>query len=284
MRILLTGAKGQVGRCLKEQRPEVWEMIAADSRTLDITNPQSIANMLANFEPDVIINAAGYTDLDAAEGNPEQVFAVNASGVANLARAAGERGIRLIHISSDYVFDGKGGRPYTETDYPNPASTYARSKLAGELLALSLNPKTVIVRSSWVFSEYGDNFVRDIIRLAAEKGSLSVVTDKTGCPTYAGDLARFMIELAADERIGGGIYHFCGDVPVSRYEFAQVILHQLNKIRPDEIPVAAVQSADEQTPRPAYSVLCCDKIRSLGYAPSDWQAALKHVVPLLAGR
>lgn len=279
MRILLTGAKGQVGQSLKQQKPEHWEMIAADSATLDITQAQAVDNMVQNFEPDVIINAAGYTDLEAAEHNKDKVFAVNAEGVRNLAAAAAKHNVRFIHISSDYVFDGQKHEPYTELDYPNPLSTYAKSKLAGELLALAANPDSIIIRSSWVFSEYGSNFVKDILS-QADQEMISVVTDKVGCPTYAGDLAKLMIQFAQESRITPGIYHFCGDVPVTRYEFAQIILHTLEKIRPVNATVqeAFSQQSDEHTPRPPYSVLNCEKIRQLGYLPSDWQAALKQLI------
>ncbi|QMT39446.1 dTDP-4-dehydrorhamnose reductase [Neisseria shayeganii] len=278
MRILLTGAKGQVGQNLKQQKPEHWEMIAADSTTLDITHDQAVNNMVQNFEPDVIINAAGYTDLEAAEHNKDEVFAVNAEGVRNLAAAAAKHNVRFIHISSDYVFDGQKDSPYTELDYPNPLSTYAKSKLAGELLALAANPDSIIIRSSWVFSEYGSNFVKDIIA-QADQETISVVTDKIGCPTYAGDLAKLMIQFAQEPQMTPGIYHFCGDVPVTRYEFAQIILHALEKIRPVKATIQETVSIqiDEQTPRPPYSVLSCEKIRQLGYLPSDWQLALKHL-------
>jgi len=196
MRILLTGANGQVGRCLRAQKPEDWEMIAADSATLDITDSAAITGMVQNFEPDVIINAAGYTNLEAAECHPDEVFAVNATGVRNLARAAANAGIRLIHISSDYVFDGAKQAPYTESDYPNPLSIYAKSKLAGELLALAHHADSIIVRSSWVFSEYGGNFVKAIVNQAGQE-RIDVVSDKTGCPTYAGDLARMGANIVA---------------------------------------------------------------------------------------
>ena len=280
MRILLTGANGQVGRCLKKQKPEHWEMIAADSQTLDITNVSAINNMVKNFEPDVIINAAGYTNLSAAEDEKEKeaVFAANATGTYNLAQAAAQIGIRFIHISSDYVFDGQKRMPYTENDYTNPLSVYAKSKLAGELLALAANPDSIIVRSSWVFSEYGNNFVSYIIE-QAKTGQIAMPTDKIGCPTYAGDLAKLMIELAQRENAPRGIYHYCGNHAVNRFEFAQVVYQVLNQLVniPAEL-IALQQEIHEHTPRPQYSVLSCEKIRALGYEPSDWKAALKHVI------
>lgn len=283
MRILLTGAKGQVGQSLKQQKPEDWEMIAADSHTLDITDEKAVANMLHNFEPDVIINAAGYTNLEAAATDQAAVFAVNAEGPRILAQAAAAAGIRFIHISSDYVFDGQKRQPYTETDHTNPLSVYAQSKLAGELLALAANTDTVIVRSSWVFSEYGNNFVKELVQKALSGSPIAVATDKVGCPTYAGDLARLMIHLAQNREVPRGIYHFCGSKAVNRYEFAQTVLKELAALQQigtalDALPEPPV----ENTPRPPYSVLSCEKIRSYGYQPSDWQAALKQILPKIA--
>ena len=278
MRILLTGANGQVGRCLRAQKPEDWEMIAADSATLDITDSAAITGMVQNFEPDVIINAAGYTNLEAAECHPDEVFAVNATGVRNLARAAANAGIRLIHISSDYVFDGAKHEPYTESDYPNPLSIYAKSKLADELLALAHHADSIIVRSSWVFSEYGGNFVKAIVNQAGQE-RIDVVSDKTGCPTYAGDLARLMINLAQEPAVLRGIYHYCGDTAVNRFQFAQTVLQELALLQPVRAQLHEIPAGCERTPRPPYSVLNCEKIRRLGYSQPDWLAALKRILP-----
>ncbi len=283
MRILLTGANGQVGRCFKQQKPEDWEMIAADSSVLDITDARAVQNMVANFEPDAIVNAAGYTNLEAAERNLDHVFAVNATGVRHLAEAAAQAGIRFIHLSSDYVFDGQKRMPYVETDYTNPLSGYAKSKLSGELLALSAYPDSIIVRSSWVFSEHGNNFVKSIAA-QAESGRVAVATDKIGCPTYAGDLVRLMVDLIQRHTPVRGIYHFCGDKAVNRFEFAQAVVKALSEVRPVNAVLEALPSErSEHTPRPPYSVLSCEKIRALGYLPSDWQTALKDVVKHIAG-
>ena len=178
MRTLLTGAKGQLARCLRDRLPEDWELIATDSTSLDITDTEAVHHMIKNFQPDAIVNAAAYTAVDKAEENAEVAFAVNASAVHN-----------------DYVFDGEGKRPYRETDYTNPRSTYGQSKVAGELLALAAHPESIIIRTSWLFSEYGSNFVKTMLRLAKERDSLSVVHDQPGCPTYAGDLAHAITEL-----------------------------------------------------------------------------------------
>lgn len=282
MRILLTGAKGQIGQSFKQQKPEDWEMIAADSHTLDITDERAVGNMVKNFEPDVIINAAGYVNLEAAEQNPEAVFAVNARGSCTLARAAAQAGIRFLHVSSDFVFDGTQRTPYSETDAPNPLSTYAKSKLAGELLALAENPDSTIIRSSWVFSEYGNNIVPELVRRAYRDERIEMPTDKIGCPTYAGDLAHLIIQLAQDRQMPRGIFHYCGNTAVNRYEFAQLVLQQLNAIKPIRAQlVASPVPSYEITPRPSHSILSCEKIRDLGYELSDWQTALKRILPFI---
>lgn len=282
MRILLTGAKGQIGQSIKRHKPENWEMIAADSHTLNITDATAVNNMVHNFEPDIIINAAGYTNLDAAERDKEQVFAVNAEGTRILAHTAAEVGIRFIQLSSDYVFDGQKRVPYMETDFPNPLSTYAKSKLAGELLALSENPDSIIIRSSWVFSEFGNNVVVDLVKRALANQTIEMSVDKIGCPTYAGDLARLMIDLAKDNNAPRGIFHFCGDKAVNRYEFAQVVLQEVAQYCDTSAQLVALPIQEqESTPRPPYSVLSCEKIRALGHLPSNWQTAIKRIVPHL---
>lgn len=281
MRIMLTGAKGQIAQSIKKHKPEDWEMISADSQTVDITDTAAVQNMVRNFEPDIIINCAGYMNLHVAEQERERVFAINAQGVRILAETTAQAGIRFIHLSSDYVFDGQKRVPYTEIDSPNPLSTYAQSKLAGELLALAANPDSTIIRSSWVFSEYGQNFITEILN-QINNSSIEVSTDKIGCPTYAGDLARFMIALSQNRQAPRGIFHYCGDKAVNRFEFAQFIMNEAQKHRQTTPKLIALPIQEpENTIRPPYSVLSCEKIRAMGYQPSDWQTALKCVVPSL---
>ena len=165
MRILLTGSKGQVGQCFKDRLPEDWELIATDSKTLDITDAGNVLNMVKTFEPDAVINTAAYTQVDKAESNAAKAFAVNASGTLNLARAAKAAGARFIHLSTDYVFDGSHNSPIAEDCPPNPLNVYGQSKLAGELLALAEHTDTLVLRTSWVYSEYGHNFVKSMHKL-----------------------------------------------------------------------------------------------------------------------
>ena len=189
MRVLITGARGQVGQSLRERVPEDWEVIFTDSKTLDITNSTTVDAMIQGFQPEIIVNTAAYTNVDQAENEPQQAFAVNAHGVANLAQAAQKVGSRLIHISTDYVFSGHTDKPYTYLDAPNPSNVYGKSKLAGELLALSLCDKTTIVRTSWVFSEHGRNFVPAVINKLLDNQTVEIYENNIGTPTYAGALA-----------------------------------------------------------------------------------------------
>ncbi|MCS4533474.1 dTDP-4-dehydrorhamnose reductase [Neisseria montereyensis] len=286
MRILLTGSKGQLGRCFKDRLPEDWELIAADSATLNITDAAAVMNMAKNFQPDVIVNTAAYTDVDKAEKELEVAFAVNSKAVHNLATAASEVKARFVHVSTDYVFGGLHRTPYTEVSPVNPSSIYGKSKLSGELLALAANPQSLIIRTAWVFSEYGNNFVKKILAAADTKKELPVVDDQYGCPTYAGDLAQTIIELLEKPNFSRGLYHYCGAKPVSWYEFAKVIIQEAAVYQPvlNETVVKAVNS-DELSigaPRPAYSVLDCSKIlMDYNIEKPDWQKGLKEVIQKL---
>jgi dTDP-4-dehydrorhamnose reductase len=283
MRTLLTGSKGQLARCFRDRLPENWELIATDSTSLDITDTEAVRNMVQNFQPDAIVNAAAFTAVDKAEAHVGTAFAVNATAVHNLASAARTCQARFIHISTDYVFDGTNKTPYKEQDYTNPQSVYGRTKVAGELLALAANPDSVIIRTSWLFSEYGNNFVKTMIRLAGERDNLSIVHDQTGSPTYAGDLAQAIIALLQQPVAPRGIYHYGGNKSVTWYEFAQAIFQaaqqqapnfrvpQLNAITTDQYPLPA--------PRPAYSIMDCQKIENeCGIKASDWQKALNEII------
>ena len=283
MRTLLTGSKGQLARCFRDRLPENWELIATDSTSLDITDTEAVRNMVQNFQPDAIVNAAAFTAVDKAEAHVGTAFAVNATAVHNLASAARACQARFIHISTDYVFDGTNKTPYKEQDYTNPQSVYGRTKVSGELLALAANPDSVIIRTSWLFSEYGNNFVKTMIRLAGERDNLSIVHDQTGSPTYAGALAQAIIALLQQPVAPRGIYHYGGNKSVTWYEFAQAIFQaaqqqapnfrvpQLNAITTDQYPLPA--------PRPAYSIMDCQKIENeCGIKASDWQKALNEII------
>ncbi|OFN88876.1 dTDP-4-dehydrorhamnose reductase [Neisseria sp. HMSC064E01] len=283
MRTLLTGSKGQLARCFRDRLPENWELIATDSTSLDITDTEAVRNMVQNFQPDAIVNAAAFTAVDKAEAHVGTAFAVNATAVHNLASAARACQARFIHISTDYVFDGTNKTPYKEQDYTNPQSVYGRTKVSGELLALAANPDSVIIRTSWLFSEYGNNFVKTMIRLAGERDNLSIVHDQTGSPTYAGDLAQAIIALLQQPVAPRGIYHYGGNKSVTWYEFAQAIFQAAQQQDPDfKIPQLNAITTDQYplpAPRPAYSIMDCQKIENeCGIKASDWQKALNEII------
>ncbi|WP_432414002.1 dTDP-4-dehydrorhamnose reductase [Pantoea allii] len=276
MRVLLTGAYGQLGRCILDRFPTDWITLACGSAELDITKRSAIELIVKKFRPDVIMNAAAYTAVDKAETDRVRAMKINALGAENIALVARQYGSRLIHISTDYVFDGRKKTPYNEDDSPCPINFYGLSKWEGETRILNILPNAVILRASWIFSEYGDNFVQRILKLAKSHGEIKVVNDQFGCPTYGGDVALAMIKLA--ERVESqGIYHFCGDQKVSWCELAQTIFI----IAQYDVIVKGIDSGSYPTNalRPTNSVLSCDKIRDLGISPSNWEAALRLVVP-----
>lgn len=270
MRILLTGAYGQLGRCLLDRFPADWVMLACGSAELDITDRAAVERIVRRFRPQVIMNAAAYTAVDKAEIDRIRAMKINAIGPENLARAAREVGAQMIHISTDYVFDGSKPTPYVESDIPCPINFYGLSKWEGEKRVQAILPQAIIIRTSWVFSEYGSNFVKTMLRLAQTHDTIRVVNDQHGCPTYAGDLAQAMIQLAADPA-AAGIYHYCGNKAVSWYEFAQAIFSQHGHA-PQLVPISSREFATT-APRPGNSAM----FASAGRQPqpgSDWLAAL----------
>ncbi|MDE8742013.1 dTDP-4-dehydrorhamnose reductase [Pectobacterium polaris] len=273
MRILLTGANGQLGRCFQDRLPAEWEILATDSAELDITEIEHVERTVKQFKPDAIVNAAAYTAVDKAESEPELAAKINVTGPENLAIVASKQGIRLVHVSTDYVFDGNATEPYREDSATNPLSVYGKTKLAGEQAVAKASYEAIIVRTAWVFSEYGNNFVKTMLRLAKERDTLSIVNDQRGCPTYAGDLAQAIISLL-EKNAEGGIYHYCGDKEVSWYEFAEEIFNiaeQKNII--SSVPtLSAISTGEYITPakRPKYSSLDCLKIKKLDINLSNW--------------
>ncbi|ATO32287.1 dTDP-4-dehydrorhamnose reductase [Dickeya dianthicola] len=281
MKVLLTGANGQLGRCFQDRLPAGWDVWTTDSDELDITDREQVLTAIAAYPPDVIVNAAAYTAVDKAESEPEQAALVNKTGPENLALAAKLVGARLVHVSTDYVFDGKATVPYVETDPTNPLGVYGQTKLDGERAVMAVLPESIIIRTAWVFSEYGNNFVKTMLRLGKEREMLGIVADQRGCPTYAGDIAQAIIDLL---KLGaaGGIYHFCGNKEVAWNEFSEAIFAKAVDLRKlEKAPVVNAIATDQYpTPakRPLYSSLNCKKIKSLGIELSDWQSALEDVL------
>jgi dTDP-4-dehydrorhamnose reductase len=278
MRVLLTGAYGQLGRSLLDRFPADWILLACGSAELDITHRAAVERIVRRFRPQVIMNAAAYTAVDKAETDRIRAMKINAIGPENLARAAREVGAQLIHVSTDYVFDGSKPTPYIESDTPCPVNFYGLSKWEGEKRVQAMLPRAIIIRTSWVFSEYGNNFVKTMLRLAQTQQTLRVVHDQRGCPTYAGDLAQAMITLARDAH-AAGIYHYCGDKAVSWYEFAQAIFSLFSgfypALRSVEVLPVATASYKQQASRPLNSVMTSERT---AYLASCWDKALENVM------
>ncbi|GAA3596483.1 dTDP-4-dehydrorhamnose reductase [Gibbsiella greigii] len=281
MKVLLTGSKGQLGSCFQDRLPAGWDVWATDSDTLDITDLDKVKQAVAQYQPDVIVNAAAYTAVDKAETEPALAGLINATGPKNLALAAKEAGARLVHVSTDYVFDGKATTPYVETDATNPLGVYGQTKLDGELAVAGVLPEAIIIRTAWVFSEYGNNFVKTMLRLAKDRDTLGIVADQHGCPTYAGDIAQAIIDLLQKEA-EGGVYHFCGDKEVAWNEFAEAIFAAALKHGIlGHVPVVnAISTEQYPTPaeRPFYSSLNCNKLKKEGIYPSNWVSALNYIL------
>ncbi|MCL6404098.1 dTDP-4-dehydrorhamnose reductase [Dickeya dadantii] len=284
MKVLLTGANGQLGRCFQDRLPDGWSVLATDTDSLDITDEAQVQATVKSWQPDAIVNAAAYTAVDKAESEPALAARINVAGPEYLARAARQLGARFIHVSTDYVFDGTSTRPYSETDATHPLGVYGQTKLDGERAVLKVNPAAQIVRTAWVFSEYGNNFVKTMLRLGRERDTLGVVADQRGCPTYAGDIAGAIITLL-QQQADAGLYHFCGDEEVSWHDFASAIFaiagEQQVLTRAPVINAITTEQYPTPAARPAYSTLDCDKIARFGIQPSAWREALGVIIPKL---
>lgn len=288
MKLLVIGKHGQLARALAqaEALPPGLELAFAARPQLDLLEPGSAAAAIERARPQLIINAAAYTAVDQAEQEPELAFAINARGAGEVAAAAAAVGARLVHISTDYVFDGRSGSPLDEHSPTAPVNVYGQSKLAGEQLVRANAPDALIVRTSWLHSPFGSNFVRTILRLAAERDELRIVDDQFGSPTSAGDLAAALVAVAArwaegDGTGAGKTYHFAGDEHCSWAEFARGILTESAAQGGPSATVVPIATADYPTAaaRPAYTVLDCREFdRDFGFARPGWRAAIHSVI------
>ena len=281
-KILVTGANGQLGQCLQKisSQFEEFEFIFTDSETLDITNKEEVNDFFWQNAPDFCINAAAYTAVDLAETDIEKAFLVNADGTENLAEACAENNAQFIHVSTDYVFDGENNLAYTEEDFTNPLGVYGASKLAGDELALEVNPCSVILRTSWVYSEFGKNFVKTMLSLFATKEELNVVADQFGQPTNANDLAEAIMKIIKSEKITPGIFNFSNLGRISWFDFAEKIA----ELSEAKIKLNAIETSQYPTPakRPKNSVLDLDKISKTYAVPlKPWEESLKDCVQIL---
>ncbi|MBN1765085.1 MAG: dTDP-4-dehydrorhamnose reductase [Sedimentisphaerales bacterium] len=280
--VLVVGATGMLGTevvaLLKQRGRQVVEAVwpgddDPEHHDLDITITENVEKLLEQVTPAVVINCSAYTNVDSAEEEEELATAVNGTGVGNLARASKKMNSLLVHVSTDYVFDGRGQSPY-QTDTPtHPQSAYGRSKLSGEEAIQSIGGRWIIVRTSWLFGRMGKNFIDTILNLARQRPELKVVNDQRGCPTYATDLARCLIDLA--DKDAQGLFHFCNGPACTWYDFAQEAVElkgidcRINPCSTDEFPRPA--------PRPAYSVMDCSKtFEQLGWQSQTWMQALRN--------
>lgn len=263
--ILVTGGNGQLGSELKEIAPNYqdYNFLFTDVKDLDITNHNAVEAFIESNNINVIINCAAYTAVDKAESEPELSDAINHLAVANFAQIAKDKNIKLIHISTDYVFDGTNYKPYLETDIPNPQSVYGQTKLDGELAMQKINPaNSIIIRTSWVYSKYGNNFVKSMLRLAETRDEISVVADQIGSPTNAADLALTILGILPKlENNEVDLYHYSNEGVCSWYDLANAIF----EIKGQDIKVIPIGSIQYPTPaeRPFYTVLDKSRIKQL---------------------
>jgi len=290
MRFLLLGGTGQVGREFRALTfPKNCEVVAPVSSILDLKDGPAICRMISAGPWSAVINAAAYTDVDRAESDEAAAFAVNAAGPSLLAAETACREIPLIHVSTDYVFDGRKGAPYVELDQPAPLNVYGRSKLAGERAVSAGNPRHVILRTSWIYSPYRKNFVKTIVRLAGERDCLRVVADQRSCPTAARDVAAACLDIAIhcaseQDRAPYGVYHYAGAGDASWFEFARAIIEmsanrvgrssEIIPIKSVDYPAAAIRPADTRLD-------CSVVVREFGMNPRPWPQALQEMLDRL---
>ena len=283
MRVLITGAAGQLGRALLATTPAGFHVTGVDLADFDIGDEAEVGKAVAALYPDLIINAAAYTAVDKAEGEAEAAYRINRDSVRYLAQAAKAGGARLIHISTDFVFDGKANRPYAPDAAPAPMGVYGASKLAGEAEAAAAD--ALIVRTAWLYSEGGANFVRTMLRLFNERPTVNVVADQIGTPTSALSLARAL--WALNDKGASGLHHYTDAGAASWYDFAQAVFEEgaLRSLCPSGVGVVPIRTEDYPTPaqRPAYSVL--DKTATwaaIGWRPMHWREELRATLDRIA--
>ena len=283
-RILVAGKNGQVATALsRAQNDDMVVLKAAGRDEMDVTSVGDIEAAFSSFHPDLLINTAAYTAVDKAETDAELAFAVNDGGAANLARISANANVPIIHLSTDYVFDGKKSTPYSETDAVSPLGVYGKSKLAGEQAVARVNPQHMIIRTSWVYSPYGGNFVSMMLKLAQTRDEIGVVADQIGHPTSADDLANGLFGLAnalrlQSERFQAGLYHMSGATPASWDELATFTFQESTRLGGPSATVKQLSSEEYPTlaPRPANSCLDCRKLeQTYSIRLQDWQSGVR---------
>lgn len=277
--ILVLGSEGQLGKCLRDLAKHInYQWIYSDIDSLDITNAADTDAFITALKPRLVINCSAYTAVDNAETDSDMAYSVNARAVEILAASCKNNDSRFIHISTDYVFDGRKNTPYIETEATNPMNVYGASKLEGEKEAFRNDENVAIIRTSWLYSEYGRNFAKTMAKLGSEKSELKVIFDQTGTPTYAGDLAEVIVKMASDyieiKRWHRGIYHYSNEGVCSWYDFAVQIM-RLKKLNCHIVPITS-EAFPSKVQRPAYSVLNKQKIRdTMGIEIPYWVTSLE---------
>lgn len=282
MKVLVTGANGQLGSALRRllDREMPGEAIYADKQELDLTDAAAVENFIRDNEVTHIVNCAAYTAVDRAEEEKRECALINTDAVKNLAAAADMLGAKIIHISTDYVFDGTNHRPYRESDKVNPISQYGTTKRKGETALLALAPESIIIRTAWLYSDTGHNFVKTILSLAEKQNEIRVVCDQIGTPTYARDLAEAVLAVLKSHQWVAGIYHFTDEGAASWYDFAKAILRIAGK----KTRVVPIPTEDYPTlaQRPAYSILDRSRIKATyGVEIPHWEDSLADCVKLI---
>lgn len=291
MKILITGKNGQVGWELQRSFASSGQVIALDSKEMDLADPDAIRRTIRNVRPDIIINPAAYTAVDKAENDPALAMSVNGTAPGILAEEAQHLGAILVHYSTDYVFDGNKPGPYTESDVPNPQSVYGKTKLAGEQAVRASGCKHLILRTSWVYGVHGGNFVKTILRLANERSELRIVADQFGAPTWARDLAQSTASVLTRwqkkdwDKNSGGLYHLTAAGRTNWHQYAEEIVRLAREydaaLAAKQLDIRAITTQEYPVPakRPANSVLANDKIRdAFGIELPAWQNSLAECV------
>lgn len=278
MVVLVTGASGQLGQALQAIAPkyEQLQFHFAASAEADITDKENLNTVFNRVKPDFCVNAAAYTAVDKAESEVEKANSVNVTGAKNLSEICKENAVTLLHISTDFVFDGNKSTPYTEEDITNPQSIYGATKRRGEEEIEKIMDAYYIIRTSWLYSEYGNNFMKTMIRLGSERDNISVVNDQTGTPTNANDLANAILQIIRGNKNAYGIYHYSNEGMASWYDFAKKIF-EFNNITIDVLPIATKQYPTPAK-RPVYSVMNKSKIKEVfGLQIPDWKESLEQL-------
>lgn len=280
--ILVTGSKGQLGnemQLIAKKNPD-FDYFFTDVDELDITNIKAIEDFVVGNKIDFIVNCAAYTAVDKAETDVELCYKINAEAVKNIAVVAKKHNVKVIHVSTDYVFNGENFKPYNEEDEVCPVSVYGKSKLEGEKVLLETIQEAVVIRTSWLYSSFGNNFVKTMMKLGTEREALNVIFDQVGTPTYAADLAEAIVTILKSENFVPGIYHFSNEGVCSWYDFA-IKIHQIAEIK---CLVRPIESKEYHfpTPRPHYSVLNKSKIKkTYGVDIPHWEESLRKCVDIL---